>query len=84
MSQNGNPHYNHQQWLQNEDYKNSTTLSTYLRNIKSTSEEQNVNLGWEIMRQAPPYSNISKICLLALHEKLAIALYLNPEGLLNK
>ena len=48
------------------------------------SEEQNVNLSWEIMRQAVPYSNISKRCLLSLHEKLAIALYPNPEELLNK
>ena len=36
------------------------------------------------MRQAAPYSNISKRCLLCLHEKLVIALYPNPEELLNK
>ena len=77
-------YYNHQQSFRNKDYKNSTTLSTYLRSIKSTSEEQNVNLSWEIMRQAASYSNISKQCLLYLHEKLAIALYPNPEELLNK
>ena len=79
-----NRYCNHQQSFRNEDYKNSTTLSTYLWSIKSTSEEQNVNLSWEIMRQAAPYSNISKRCLLCLHEKLAIALYPNPEELLNK
>ena len=79
-----NRYYNHQQSLRDEDYKNSTTLPTYLWSIKSTSEEQNVNLSWEIMRQAASYSNISKRCLLCLHEKSAIALYLNPEELLNK
>ena len=57
-------------------------MSTYLWSIKS--EEQKVNLSWEIMRQAAPYSNISDRCLLCLHEKLAIALYPKPEGLLNK
>ena len=45
---------------------------------------KNFNLSWEIMRQAAPYSNISKRCLLCLHEKSAIALYPNPEELLNK
>ena len=79
-----NWYYNHQQSFQSEDYKNSTTLLTYLWSIKSTSKEQNVNLSWEIMRQAAPYSNISKRCLLCLHEKLTIALYPNPEELLNK
>ena len=50
----------------------------------SKPEEQNVNLSLEINRQAAPYSKISKQCLLCLHEKLAIALYSNPEELLNK
>ena len=52
-----NWYYNHQQLFQNEDYKNSTTLSTYLWSIKSTSEEQNINLSWEIIALC---SNISK------------------------
>ena len=77
-----NRYYNHQQFFRNKNYKNITTLSTYLWSIKS--EEQNDNLNWEIMRQAAPYSNISKRCLLCLHEKLAIALYPNTEDLLNK
>ena len=34
--------------------------------------------------QAASYSNILKRCLLCLHEKLAIALYPNPEELINK
>ena len=36
------------------------------------------------MQQAAPYSNISKECLLCLHEKLPIALYPNHEELLNE
>ena len=65
-----NWHYNHQQSFWYENYKNSTTLSTYLWSIKSG--EQNFNLSWEIMRQAAPYSNISKRCLLCLHERSVI------------
>ena len=38
----------------------------------------------EIMRQDTHYPSISKLCLLCFHEKLAIALYPNPEELLNK
>ena len=79
-----NWYYNHEQSFRNENYNYSITLSTYLWSIKSTSEEQNVNLNWEVMRQAAPYSNISKRCLLCLHEKLAIALYPYPKELLNK
>ena len=77
-----NRYYNIQQLFRNENYKNSNTLSTYLWSIKS--EEQNVNLSWDIMRHAAPYSNISKRCLLCLHGKLPIALYLYREELLNK
>ena len=36
------------------------------------------------MRQAARYSKISKRFLLCVHEKLAVALYPNPEELLNK
>ena len=39
---------------------------------------------WEILRQAAPYSNITKCCLLCLHERLIISLNPNPKELLNK
>ena len=61
-----------------KNYKNSTTLRTYLWSIKS--EKQNANLSWETMRQAAPYSDIAKQCLLCLHEKSAIASYTNPKS----
>ena len=75
---------NHQQSFQNKDFKNSVTFSTYLWNIKATSEGEVVNLSWEKMRQVAPYSNISKRCLFCSREKLAFALYPNPGELLNK
>ena len=37
-----------------------------------------------IAKKVPPYSNISKKCLLCLHEKLEIINYPGPEELLNK
>ena len=76
--------YNHQQLMWNKNYTKSTTLTTYLWGIKSTSEQQNVNLSWEIIGQADPHTNTSKQCLLCLHKTLAIVLYPNPEELLNK
>ena len=41
-------------------------------------------LVWCIAKKIPPYSNISKKCLLCLHEKLEIINYPQPEELLNK
>ena len=52
-----NWYYNHQQLFRNQNYRNSTTLPTYLWSLKPTCEEENVDLSWEIMRQAAPYSN---------------------------
>ena len=72
-------YYNHQNSFQNKNYKNSTIFSSYLWSIKSTSEEKNVNLNCEVMRQAVLYSNISKRCLLCLHEKLANCITSTPR-----
>ena len=77
-----NCYYNHQPLLQIKNYKNSATMSAYLWSIKS--EEENLNLSLKIKQQASPYSNILKRWLLCLHKKLVIALYPNPEELLNK
>ena len=74
---------NHKQSFSNQKYSKSTTLSAHLRNIKRKSNER-IDLKWEILRQAAPYSNITKSSLLCLHEKLAISLCPNPEELLNK
>ena len=41
-------------------------------------------LVWSIAKKVPPYSNISKKCLMSLHEKLEIINYPRPDELLNK
>ena len=75
--------YNHRQSFKDKRHKNDTTLSSYLWNLKE-NHNQIPKLTWSIVRFAPGYSNISKRCLLCLHEKLLILNYHNPAKLLNK
>ena len=42
------------------------------------------NLMWCIVKSVPGYSNISKRCMLCLHEKYEILNYPDQEELLNK
>ena len=74
-------YYNHTQSFWNENYWNSTTLSSYVWEKK---KRETPTLVWEIIRTAPPYTNITKWCSLCLHEKLAILMYPNQSELLNK
>ena len=60
-----------------------TILSKYIWELKETSNS-GPTLVWSIAKKVPPYSNISKKCLLCLHEKLEIINYPRPEELLNK
>ena len=75
--------YNHKKLIKNKSYRNDTTLSNYLWNLR---EKHNVfpTLKWSVVKSVPGYSNISKRCLLCLTEKVLIATYENPEELLNK
>ena len=41
-------------------------------------------LKWSIVKSVPSYSNISKKCLLYLHEKLEIINFEDQDHLLNK
>ena len=59
------------------------SLPKYIWEIKERQQE-NSSLKWSIVTRVPAYSNITKKCLLCLHEKLEIGNFLNPEGLLNK
>ena len=76
-------YYKHTHSFRNENYANSTTLSSYVWKIKKTKKET-PTLVWELMRTAVPYTNITKWCSLCLHEKLAILMYPNQGELLNK
>ena len=72
--------YIHRQSFKDKRHKNGTTLSSYLWDLKE-NHNQIPKLTWPIVRFAPAYSNISKRCLLCLHEKLLIISY---RKLLNK
>lgn len=56
--------------------------------IKNLSKRSNYNqiskLTWSIVRLASADSNISKMCLLRVHEKLLILTYYNLAELPNK
>ena len=66
-----------------EFYANSTTLSSYLWEVKKRKNAAPA-LKWEVLRTAKTYSNITIRCSLCLHEKLAIISYPHPDELLNK
>ena len=75
--------YNHKLSIKHKRYSSKRTLSSYMWHLKSTSSETR-NLKWSVLRCTPPYSNISKKCLLCLYEKLEIVNYQNQKELLNK
>lgn len=72
----------HNQSFTNHKYKNSTTLSTYIWELKDQNIEAILN--WSIIKHAKSYTNKSKNCPLCLHEKLEIMSYKNKTELLNK
>ena len=76
-------YYKHSKSFRTKSYPNSTTLSSYVWEVK-TEQNETPNLNWEIVRSVPAYSNITKRCMLCLYEKLLIATYPNQEELLNK
>ena len=75
--------YNHQKFFNNSAYRNDTTLSKYVWDIKENYNETPV-LKWYLVRTVPLYSNITKRCLLCLHEKPKIFYDPNTDKLLNK
>ena len=64
-------------------YSKETTLSNYIWEIKKEYNEM-PTLIWSIVKSVPSYSNISKKCLLYLHEKLEIINFEDQDHLLNK
>ena len=75
--------YNHRNSFNNETSAGDATLSKYIWELKETSNSSPA-LVWSIAKKVPPYSNISKRCLLCLHEKFKRINYPRPEELLNK
>ena len=61
-------YYNHKKSFRNRKYATETSLSKHIWEMK---DKHNIspNLIWCIIKSVPGYSNISKRCMLCLHEK---------------
>ena len=77
-----NRYYNHFKSFRNEFYANSTTLLSYVWEMKN---RKNVTpaLTWEVLRTVKAYSIITRRCSLCLLEKLAIITYPYQDAVLN-
>ena len=73
-------YYNHKKSFRNWKYANETSLSKCIWEMK---DKHNIspNLMWCIVKSVPGYSNISKRCMLCLHEKYEILNYPDQEEL---
>ena len=73
----------HKQSLNNKKYMNSTSLSSYVWDLK---ENRSITplLKWSIIEQVKSYKNGSRNCPLCLQEKYEILFYPNKSELLNK
>ena len=71
-------YYNHKTLFKNREKANGTTISKYLWEAKC-KYKQTPSLKWSAVKTAPGYSNITKQCLLCLHEKLEITNYPNQD-----
>ena len=76
-------YYNHKKSFRNRKYATETSLSKHIWEMKD-KHSINPNLMWCIVKSVPGYSNISKRCMLCLHEKYEILNYPDQEELLNK
>ena len=76
-------YYNHNKSFRYLSYANKTTLCKYVWEIKDKYNKM-PSLKWSVVKSVPEYSNISKRCLLCLHEKFEIVNYPNQKELLNK
>ena len=76
-------YYVHKQSLSNRKYENSTSLSTYVWNLKDI-HNVTPSLKWSIIKHAKSYTNNSRNCPLCLQEKFEILFYANKNELLNK
>ena len=76
-------YYSHKKSYNHKRHSHETTLSSHVWHLKETLDVTPY-LKWSVVRCATTYSNISKECLLCLHEKLVITTYLRQHRLLNK
>ena len=72
----------HKATFKNKKYSNSTTLSSYVWELKDNGLTP--NLKWSIVKEISSYNNITKTCNLCLYEKYVILNYPSQDDLLNK
>jgi hypothetical protein len=76
-------YHGHNQSLRNKKYANSTTLSTYVWDLKE-KHATTPSLKWSIVKHTKAYTNGSRKCHLCLQEKFEILNYPIKTELLNK
>ena len=72
---------NHKQSLNNEHYRNSTSLSRYFWDQKENNKTPKIS--WEILTKAPVCKNLKSNCPLCLNEKFQILTFKPKSNLLN-
>ena len=70
----------HKDALQKKESKESTSLSTYVWNLRDLNQEPTIK--WEVIRQCMPYTCGSRRCDICLSEKLCILE--SDENCINK
>ena len=71
--------YNHDKSFKQRSYANETTLFKYVWESKDKYNEMS-SLKWSAVKSFPRPLNISKKCLLCLHQKFEIVNYSNQEN----
>ena len=72
---------NHLKSFRHERYKNETTLSTYIWQLKEKGRSPVIK--WSVVKRAPSYNPASKKCRLCLMEKFLILEHSNDRNCLN-
>ena len=77
-------YYNHKKYLKIENMQTRHHYQNTSGKRKINTINTTPNLMWCTVKSVPGYSNISKRCMLCLHEKYEILNYPDQEELLNK
>ena len=72
---------NHRKSFKNRKYKTDTELSNVMQKLKG--QNKNVDISWKILGIHQSYNTSTKLCMLCLNKKLAIALH-KEDNILNK
>ena len=74
--------YSHRKTFKNREYEHSTTLSTYIWQLKDKNIQYSIK--WKILKKSKAYSPTTQKCHLCLDEKLLILKNYKNPAFLNK